>query len=312
MGRKLTNQEFVDRLQSKFPDIQPLEEYKTALTKIKFKCLKCGNIFESKPSNILNSIYGCPKCSIKGVHDKQKIKGKVNMLKSIEGKIEILDDYVNCRTKVRCKCLNCGHIWEAQPYNLTNGYGCPNCKKETVASKLRNSLETIIERARNVHGDFYDYSKVEYKSLDDKVLIGCPIHGYFYQTMYSHINRKCGCPKCQQSHGERLVSQILNKLKVEYSQQYKITYNTNFRKTPTAFIDFRTILNNQEYFIEYNGELHYIAKEHFGGELKLQQQQHRDNVLRQYCIENNIKLLEIPYYIKDDDVEQLIKDFLYE
>lgn len=55
--------------------------------------------------------------------------------------------------------------------------------------------EDFIERARQVHGDKYDYSKVEYKSMNDKVEIICPVHGSFWQLAQSHINGH-ECKKC--------------------------------------------------------------------------------------------------------------------
>lgn len=57
----------------------------------------------------------------------------------------------------------------------------------------------FIQKAKEVHGDKYDYSLVEYKNARTKVKIICPIHGIFEQTPDSHINRKTECPKCGHS-----------------------------------------------------------------------------------------------------------------
>lgn len=56
--------------------------------------------------------------------------------------------------------------------------------------------EEFIARAKQVHGDKYDYSKVEYVNSDTKVTIICPIHGVFKQTPYLHYKVGCGCPSC--------------------------------------------------------------------------------------------------------------------
>ena len=58
------------------------------------------------------------------------------------------------------------------------------------------SQDMVIDKARKVHGDKYDYSKVEYVAMNQKVAIICPVHGIFYQTPDSHIHGKCGCPSC--------------------------------------------------------------------------------------------------------------------
>lgn len=54
---------------------------------------------------------------------------------------------------------------------------------------------SFIEKARNIHGDKYDYSKVEYINYTTKVCIICPEHGEFHQTPTMHL-RGYGCPKC--------------------------------------------------------------------------------------------------------------------
>lgn len=59
----------------------------------------------------------------------------------------------------------------------------------------RKTTEQFISDAIKVHGDKYDYSKVEYKGCDDNVLIICPIHGEFSQTPTHHL-LGCGCKRC--------------------------------------------------------------------------------------------------------------------
>jgi hypothetical protein len=61
-------------------------------------------------------------------------------------------------------------------------------------SKVSNT-EEFIGKARKIHGDKYDYSKVNYINNRTKVCIICPIHGEFWQTPKEHLN-KCGCFKC--------------------------------------------------------------------------------------------------------------------
>jgi hypothetical protein len=54
----------------------------------------------------------------------------------------------------------------------------------------------FIEKAIKVHGDTYDYSLVEYKTMKIKVKILCKTHGVFEQTPNNHVHVKSGCPKC--------------------------------------------------------------------------------------------------------------------
>lgn len=53
--------------------------------------------------------------------------------------------------------------------------------------------EEFIRRAREVHGDRYDYSKTEYVNNATKVKIICPVHGVFEQLPSKHLAGQ-GCP----------------------------------------------------------------------------------------------------------------------
>lgn len=59
----------------------------------------------------------------------------------------------------------------------------------------RYTTEEFINKAKEIHGDKYDYSKVVYVTCNIKVEIICPIHGSFFKTPYNHISGK-GCPSC--------------------------------------------------------------------------------------------------------------------
>lgn len=58
-----------------------------------------------------------------------------------------------------------------------------------------SKTQIFIEKARAVHGDRYDYSKVDYAHSKRKVFIFCGVHGYFLQTPTAHLNGS-GCAKC--------------------------------------------------------------------------------------------------------------------
>lgn len=60
----------------------------------------------------------------------------------------------------------------------------------------RFTRDEFVAAARSIHGDKYDYSKVEYKNSATKVCIICPIHGEFMQAPVNHVNQKQGCSKC--------------------------------------------------------------------------------------------------------------------
>ena len=99
-------------------------------------------------------------------------------------------EYVGALTKVCIICPKHGEFCQEANSHL-RGQGCPKCKYE----KQTCTTDEFIAKAKKIHGDKYDYSKVEYVNDRTKVCIICPKHGEFWQTPNHHLSG-CGCPKC--------------------------------------------------------------------------------------------------------------------
>lgn len=97
--------------------------------------------------------------------------------------------YAGNRIKVEIICREHGPFWQ-DPLNHINGSGCPACKR-----CKRTTLDDFLSRSRDAHGDRYDYSLVDYKTVDDKVRIICPEHGEFEQVAFDHMKGR-GCNQC--------------------------------------------------------------------------------------------------------------------
>lgn len=91
-------------------------------------------------------------------------------------------------------CIICplhGKFWQ-EPNCHTSGKGCSKCGQEKVlakASERKKTTEEFVKEAREKHGDYYDYSKVEYKGAIAEVLIICPEHGQFTQVARGAFER---------------------------------------------------------------------------------------------------------------------------
>lgn len=157
------------------------------------------------------------------------------------------------------------------------------------------TTEEWINKARIKHGDKYDYSKSVYTGSRDRIIITCPKHGDFTAISGLHIS---SCPSCSSSKGEEEVCNILLSNGIKFIRdQVPNEINTSGH----AYIDF--YLPEYNTFVEYNGIQHYNPKMAFGGSFKFERQQARDEYVRQYCKDNNIKLIEIRY---DEDVWEVL------
>lgn len=154
-----------------------------------------------------------------------------------------LTNYVNCRTKVIIVCAVHGAFRQKADTHIC-GRGCPKC-----GGRMRISHAEFLQRAKALHGDFYDYSQFHYVNCRSKGLIGCPIHGYFEQIAASHIIKGNGCKECAtdglvKSHEKFLAdARIVHGDRYDYSRFEYVTARTpgtiicpvhgSFEKTPT-------------------------------------------------------------------------------
>lgn len=131
-------------------------------------------------------------------------------------------EYANNYTKVCIICPEHGEFWQTPNCHL-DGQGCPKCgiKKRSVNKTL--TTEEFIKKAMDIHGDKYDYSKVQYLNNRTKVCIICPEHGEFWQVPSYHLSGN-GCPECGKiaCHKKTQLNQE------EIIKRFKIIHNKNY------------------------------------------------------------------------------------
>lgn len=102
--------------------------------------------------------------------------------------------YENNKTKVIITCPEHGDFLQTPNKHLL-GKGCPQCGRIKTINSIKYDKTSFIEKAKLIHGDKYNYSKVNYINGRIKVEIICPKHGSFWQTPNGHLQKK-GCPLC--------------------------------------------------------------------------------------------------------------------
>ena len=113
-----------------------------------------------------------------------------------------------------------------------------------------------------------------------------------------------GCPRCKSSHGEKEIEKFLIKNNLLYKSQFRIKECKNKKPLPFDF----AIFKNEKLIglIEYNGSQHYDIK--FSKEQFLQTQL-TDKIKQNFCKENNISLLTIPY-TEYNSIETILKNWI--
>ena len=225
-GRKtrFTKEQFIDYVKNTHDD---LENYDFANLPEKFDlshyvnlislvCKRHGE-FKIRYIDFLNGDT-CPYCSGKLKTDEQ-IRKELSILHpeldfSMTNFSEHDEKY---RVTVRCPKHGLNSV---KYYNLIYGQGgCPECGNEKMREKERITKEEFIKKASNVHGNKYDYSKVNYVNARTKVEIICPKHGSFFVMPTNFTDKKSGCPICNNSHLEDEMSRFLNENNIKYIPQ---------------------------------------------------------------------------------------------
>lgn len=200
-------------------------------------------------------------------------------------------------------CNRCGRHFFLRAENLLHGQGCKVCNNIEARKKYTKTTEQFIEKARQVHGNRYDYSKASYINTGTKVEIICPVHGSFWQTPGNHTgpNRQ-GCPKCKASKGESQIRDLLDRYGLDY--EVEKTFDDLIYKKKLRF-DF--YLPDYNLCIEYQGKQHYREQEGFVEGQEFEDAIYRDKLKRGYCSSHNIDLLEIKY---NENIKEKIIDYL--
>ena len=215
MGKKLTKEEFINRAKEIHGDKYDYSKvnYVNKRTKIEIICPIHGSFFQYPEVHIRGS--GCPECGKKISKEKRKLTNEeiIEQFKKVHGnKYDYSKvNYVNIDTPVEIICPIHGSFFQS-PYEHKNGANCPKC-----SGKEKNT-EKFIEEAKEIHGDKYDYSKVNYINAKEPVEIICPIHGAFLQPPNRHLFGS-GCPKCNSSKGEIKIRNFLIKNNIPFEEQ---------------------------------------------------------------------------------------------
>ncbi len=162
--------------------------------------------------------FNCPKCGREQVADKLSHSLERFISDAIAAHGDKYDytevEYVNALSNVKIVCPVHGPFLQ-KPANHVRGVGCSKCSDIVAADKRRLSTEEFIERAREIHGGKYDYSKAVYITGHDKVEIICPEHGVFWQSAVNHTKgNKAGCPGCAVSGFDQTKPALLYYLAV--------------------------------------------------------------------------------------------------
>lgn len=230
----------------------------------------------------------------------------------------LTNKFINAHKYMDFQCDQCAKIFQRRWSDVFNKHcGCRDCrykKQREINRKPRNGNKYLSEYT-DICLD-WDYSKnqrnpEEYAGKSAEI-VWWKCHICQTEWMASICHRtysKSRCPKCANkiTQGELIIAHILHKNNIKYQREK--CFNGCKDK---YYLRYDFYLPDYNVCIEYDGVQHYqptvfndIDEEK--AEQKLQYTQKHDDIKNNYCIENNIKLIRVPYWEKSN-----IKAFLQE
>lgn len=310
MSKKLTTEQFIKKAREIHGDKYNYSKvnYIDAHTKVCIICPEHGEFYVTPTNHYSKSNQcGCPKCA--GLN-KSTTEEFIEKARKVHGdKYDYSKvNYINANTKVCIVCPEHGEFWQTPNKHLQKR-GCAKCHEENQKFYKLLDTEKFIEKSREIHGDKYDYSKVEYKGNKIKVCIVCPEHGEFWQIPSNHLRYR-GCPKCKTSHLQLNVRNILIENNVTFEEEKILAFFRNGKSHLS--VDF--YLPDYNIAIECQGIQHYKPT-NFGGKLNINEmtnnyilQKERDNRKKILCEQNGIKILYIDW--NEKDIKKIIKKII--
>jgi hypothetical protein len=126
--------------------------------------------------------------------------------------------YKNSKTKGIIICPTHGEFLQNIESHIHKHHGCPECGKEIIPNK--KDFNQLVIKANQIHNNKYDYSKFIYNNVIEKSIILCPIHKEFYQSMYTHIHKQHGCPKCALENSKLDFNDVVKRFNVVHNDKY--------------------------------------------------------------------------------------------
>lgn len=319
-NKPYTNEEVVERLREVYGDDYDYTQvdYKTKKTLITLRCKKHDVVFSRTFQNLLKG-WGCPACNkeqgktwantVTNNYDPSRRSERWTTERFIaeskayhgEGFFDYSQcHYVNNDTPVKLIRIADGAVVNIRPDDHLRhdaDYGVQRYYQGTTDKEKIHLLVRHLEE--NIETPIY----VPMQKIDDtskRFKCVCPLHGEFVTSLAKIRNGNC-CPECDgsgESVGERNIRLYLQSKNIKFKQEFRIEDKKYF--DTYARVDF--YLPDLNTMIEFQGEQHYgIANKAIThGSRKWQSQKKRDNHLRRYAADHNVRLIEVPYTFRSN------------
>lgn len=183
--KRKTHEKYIEEVFKINSNIEVIEKYNGANTKILHRCKIDGCEWMATPSKILIG-RGCPRCA---GNERYGYEEYIKRVFQKNPNIEVIGQYADAKTKILHKCKIDGYEWYAKPNNILSGKGCPRCAK-----KERYTHNDYVAKVKDANNNIKVVGR--YINARTPILHLCKIDDYEWYAVPENILHGCGCPKC--------------------------------------------------------------------------------------------------------------------
>lgn len=302
---KYTPDLYDERLSRINPSLIRVGEFVNLDTYTEFKCSECGHVWSASPKRAIKGESVCPECFKKSLcltedEVKQQLANNVPH-------IELVGEYSKKKDKTLFYCHKHDRTWLSTLDVVVKSCGCPDCKKEAISAAGTMSHDEYVERLKIIHPDIEVVD--QYQGGNIPLRHKCKKDGHIWKNKPVYILHGSGCPVCSETRGERKIRQWLEKHNIKFESEKRFDDCRDQHCLPFDFYipDINTCL-------EYDGEHHFRAvdfsnRNHQRAVYQFKMIKKHDQMKNDYCEENGIRLIRIPYWYYDD-IDHYLKDYL--
>lgn len=277
---------------------------------VEYKCKSCNSLNKTKLSKLLEfnkSRNDCPKCSKYTFWKDESVEEKFKKLKPRFPHLDFSKFKYKYRTDksiIICKYHGEFTMSYMVLTNPSTIFACPECKKENRKESF--GLGSNVIKSRLIEKfPHLDFSKFNAKTVREKSIIICNIHGEFKRSYDSFMSKRCsnGCPKCSSKLYSKAEKEIVEFIKTFYNGKIEEnTYSVIKNEFTDKYLELDIYLPDINLAIEFNGKYWHsdeMIKNRTEHLFKSANEYH--NYKTKLCNDKNIKLIHIDEqeYIKN-------------
>lgn len=254
--------------------------YRNSEIPLELQCKK-NHISHISLNNFMSGKVRCKWCQNITVHTTDSVR----KIYSDQGYTFLSDNYKNANTPMPIMCPN-KHTTMIRLSNFQNGSRCMECY-----GKSRKNIEYVTKKAAEAG---YKVLSTEYKNIRTKITLSCSNNHIWYPSASDIFTNKTHCRFCDVSLAENECRKIFE----DFFNKTFPTVRPDFLRNPLTGrnLELDGFCEDLRLAFEYDGEYHYRI---ITDQKALQTIQNRDLLKNELCVNNNIKLIRIPFFIKN-------------